>query len=964
MVTSFNGRVTSDAERSTRSFAVVLTWPETKNAEYEVVQRIVAAGRNIGCDVYVIDNDGYPLWWSKDEPLRSDERITRNECDFVISLHFESPRLYDIFSYIALWNPPEFYHLFGYPKTSERLVSHNDILSCHSDMADDHARNIFQGFGRQLPEPFPTLFHSLSQPYLEPQVSEQSRLFYIGINWERITGEKGRHHDLLERLDDEDLIHIYGPEEFLGVQPWRGFKNYKGEIPFDGRSVLPAISDAGICLAFSAAAHQRSGIMSNRLFEGLAAGAVIIANPHPFIDKYFADCVYVIDDQVDSAELSDRVRDKVLEIRRNPAEALERARAGQDRLKEKFSLEFCLEALIAAHPQRVEAHRGETNADARVSVILYYIGQDIATLESMIANAVRQTHATVDVTLVCDATLHDQYKARIEQACTGAIKSLRVICDRFLPASPEGKSAPRRLKPSGPAVYKALSGLETEFFSLMHPGEHWFSDHLSTLAQALRRNPESFFASSGKISEVSAKNRKTRRSIDSLSFKYFADLVDASYQEDAGRFLFRTSLVPKLPKSLFSLLDGRETCALELWGLIAGPLAQTNYASFLQPDFLTTHSTLPQIPAEQQSEFIRDSVRGNSDWIKLRSQWLNEGGTQGHRVPRLQPNHLYELRDGGDGLAFLREGFSQPETQFVWVDGLTARLEFEFLPSKAEQELVFSLGGRRAQQTGAVQLCTVVINDQVMLDQAPIEEGRTDLRISLPLAGETQPTKMRVTLRLHHAEQVTNSEGKVLDPRHLGLRMFTMGVFDATRPRLELNHLYETREGADGLRLIPMRGGFAHPEPEFTWIDGQIAQLELELPDRTSVQELVLVVSGRRSRETGADQLCTVSVNDQVLLDQVLVKERRTELRALLPLGSGPQLSKVTITLRLKHAEQVIDAEGKIIDPRNLGLQVFAVGVFELTETGSHRPSEVALITLNERLSNVIGHVRRLVSSK
>jgi hypothetical protein len=161
-----------------------------------------------------------------------------------------------------------------------------------------------------------------------------------------------------------------------------------------------------------------------------------------------------------------------------------------------------------------------------------------------------------------------------------------------------------------------------------------------------------------------------------------------------------------------------------------------------------------------------------------------------------------------------------------------------------------------------------------------------------------------------------------------------------------------------------MRGGFAHPEPEFTWIDGQIAQLELELPDRTSEQELVLVVSGRRSRETGADQLCTVSVNDQVLLDQVLVKERRTELRALLPLGSGPQLSKVTITLRLKHAEQVIDAEGKIIDPRNLGLQVFAVGVFEIAETGSHRPSDVALITLNERLSNVIGHVRRLVSPK
>jgi hypothetical protein len=126
-----------------------------------------------------------------------------------------------------------------------------------------------------------------------------------------------------------------------------------------------------------------------------------------------------------------------------------------------------------------------------------------------------------------------------------------------------------------------------------------------------------------------------------------------------------------------------------------------------------------------------------------------------------------------------------------------------------------------------------------------------------------------------------------------------------------------------------MRGGFSHPEPEFTWIDGQTAQLELELPGNISEKELVLVVSGRRSRETGADQLCTVSVNDQVLLDRVPVKERRTELRVPLSLPSGPQLSKVSITLQLNHAEQVIDAEGKIIDPRNLGLQVFAVGVFE-----------------------------------
>lgn len=953
MLTSTSREIANKGGSGRCSFAVVLTWPDTKNAEYEVIQRIVSAGQNIGCDVYVVDNDGYPLWSTIDEPLRSNERITQDECDFVISLHFESPRLYDIFSYVALWNPPEFYHLFGYQKTSERLVSHNDVLSCHSDMADDHALNLFRGFERHLPKPFPTLFHSLPKPYLEPRVSGQSRLFYIGINWERITGEKGRHHDLLERLDNEDLIDIYGPEEFLGVQPWRGFKNYKGSVPFDGKSVLPAISEAGICLAFSAAAHQRAGIMSNRLFEGLAAGAVVIANPHPFIDKYFADCVYVIDDQVDSAELADRVRDKVLEIRRNPAEALERARVGQQRLKEKFSLEFCLEALIAAHSERVAAHREAAVADTAVSVLLYYIGQDAATLESMIANAARQVGVKVDATLICDARLYRSHKAQIERACTGAVRSLRVISDHFIPEDKEAKRQSRRLKSSGPAVYEALSGVETEYFSLMHPGEHWFSDHLSTLVQTLSRNPASSFACSGKISEIGAKDGKTRRNIDSLSFKYFADLLDATYQEDAGRFLYRADLVSTLPRSLFTLLDGRENCALELWALIAGPLAQSNYASFLDSDRLTTYSVPPQIPGEHQSAFICDSVRGRREWMELRSQWLNEGATQGHRVPRLHPNHLYQLRDGGDGLAFMRDGFFQPEAQFVWIDGQTARLEFELPPSNADRELVLSVGGRRARDTGAIQLCTVVVDDQVLLDQAPVEEGKTELRAPLPVAAGTQPTKMRVTLRLHHAEQVTNAEGAVLDPRHLGLQVYGIGVFDAARRRIELNRLYETREGGDALHLPLMRAGFSHPEAEFTWIDGLTAKLELELPPRALNGELVLVVSGRTSRKTGGIQLCTVLVNDQVLLDQAPVAERRTELRAPLSLPSGAQSGKISVTLQLNHAEQVLDAGGKIIDPRRLGLQVFAVGVFEPHGPQIPLPSALAHDVPKERMRDL-----------
>ncbi|WP_447411939.1 hypothetical protein, partial [Clostridium perfringens] len=70
--------------------------------------------------------------------------------DFVISLHFESPRLFDLYSYAALWNPADFYFIFGYDKSSMKLVSHNDALSCGSDLADNHALNLFRGLGRPV----------------------------------------------------------------------------------------------------------------------------------------------------------------------------------------------------------------------------------------------------------------------------------------------------------------------------------------------------------------------------------------------------------------------------------------------------------------------------------------------------------------------------------------------------------------------------------------------------------------------------------------------------------------------------------------------------------------------------------------------------------------------------------------------------------------------------------------------
>ena len=353
-----------------KPFAIIHTWPELKNAEYEVLQRVLAAAENVNRPVIVVDNDGLIIWASPALNVALGEQIDRDMVEFAISLHFESPRKVDVYSYYALWQPLSFYFDFGYEKSVDRFLSHNDIMSCDSDIADAHALNLYASCGRMPRMPLPRLFHAVPQPYLEPRITADSRMFYIGINWERIGRPKGRFHDTLVALDGKGLISIYGPEKMFGVAPWEGFKSYEGELPFDGRSVKSAINRAGICLTLSSAAHRETGIMSNRLFEGFGGGAAVIATPNPLIDKHFADCVYLVDDSRGEAVLGQQVLEAVREIRNDTAEATRRTLEGQRRMREICSLEGSIERLYQHHPARVAHYQQTCLAEAEVAVVL------------------------------------------------------------------------------------------------------------------------------------------------------------------------------------------------------------------------------------------------------------------------------------------------------------------------------------------------------------------------------------------------------------------------------------------------------------------------------------------------------------------------------------------------------------------------------------------------------------------
>jgi len=774
MQSTLNGPSQEAGNSSRSSFAVVLTWPELKNAEYEVVQRICRAAANIGLHAWVVDNDGYPLWSNTENGPSPKRRLIRDECAFILSLHFESPRLYDIPTYTALWNPPEFYIGFGYSRTVAQLASHIDVLSCRSEIADAHAATIYAGLGRALLAPFPAFFHGVPRPYLEPRQTSASRLFYVGINWERITGEKGRHHDLLQQLDADDLISIYGPEELFGIAPWRGFATYRGSIPFDGESVVARINEAGICLALSSKAHQVSGIMSNRLFEALAAGAVVIANPHPFIDKYFADVAYVVDDRDPVEDVVAQIRDLVHRIRANPDEARARARLGQQRLAEAFSLEDCLENLFKVHQDRLGHFVRETLGSTRheVTVILDATAADPATTDRLLANIAAQSAVTIDLLVLGTPGCLERMQCQLGPA----IRSTQLFAVP-IEVLQDGKGS-RRSAASGPAFARALAAVRTPFFCTMQADDDCFSDHLATLAHALDRAPESSFACSGKLDEQLDKHDVARRRLESLTFEHFEAVAEAAYPRDAGRFLFRSALIPKLPHTVFALLDTLEHRLLMLWAFLDGPLAQTNYASYLRALEITAELPDPFFSQAQQHESIRDTVRGRQDWLRLVGtlRQFRPAASAATKRSALTLGRIYEMRKGSDGLSLLKEGFSVAEDAGIWIEGREGVLAFEIDESEKPEraEIVLCALGRDANADAAPQSCSVVINGQVA-GRVIVGSQPEVFRIPVPATVDLNPG-VSVTLRLRHADQVLDSSSKLLDERRLGLYLIAFGI--------------------------------------------------------------------------------------------------------------------------------------------------------------------------------------------
>lgn len=320
-------------------FGVVSNWPKLKNAEYEVIERLKISSKKIGYVCCVIDTQGTFL---------NSSDIEIKDLNFIISLHYDAPKSFQCNTFIALWNPMDFYYKFGLERTINNLLSYDgyllgsdhDFNNIHNDVMNSYLRLDLK-FNK------PYFFNSLYDNAFEYKtfLNSQKKIFYVGVNWEAISG-KGRFHDLFKMLDSENIIQFYGPKKINGVRPWRGFKSYKGEIPFDGSSLIDTANKLGISLVLSSNSHLMCDMMSSRLFESISAGAIVICDQNRFVKKHFKDNVLYVDTTKTNKLIFNQINSHYNWILRNQNLAAEKIKACQKIFAEKFSYKKTLPSLF------------------------------------------------------------------------------------------------------------------------------------------------------------------------------------------------------------------------------------------------------------------------------------------------------------------------------------------------------------------------------------------------------------------------------------------------------------------------------------------------------------------------------------------------------------------------------------------------------------------------------------------
>ncbi len=394
---------------------------EMKNAEQETLLRLEYCFKKQGHKLIVFDRNGFVTSDGADkgkyiEDINADFIFTYNALEFIITT------FPDVFSVFFHWVPSGFLANFQ----SKLLLN---SFNCYDSFVGTYQIDLFDKIDRIsiINVPFIGSSVPLDFSFSAKKLSVR-KLFYVGVNVEKKIGNM-RYETLFKRLDNSNKIDIYGPKKVYGMDNlWAGFKCYKGEIPFDGKSILEKINQAGICLALNSPMHNDANAVSNRTYEAAAAGALIISDDNKFVRKYFKDSVFYIDVNLPEEEIAKRVLEIVDWANENPDEAYEMAKRSNEIFKKELALDRMVEDTISAVKQEKSDICDITKQKDIVDVICFAYSQ--SEYDKICLEIDRQYYKNINLIVLSN------YELNIRKKDTFIKTDLEFKGDAFLKAIP------------------------------------------------------------------------------------------------------------------------------------------------------------------------------------------------------------------------------------------------------------------------------------------------------------------------------------------------------------------------------------------------------------------------------------------------------------------------------------------------------------------------------------------------
>lgn len=349
---------------------VISQWPKIKNAEYQLIE----AMKEVSLVVTVVDPFGVDI--STGEDLNSGNLY--DQFKFAIALHFDTPKLLNIKTYYWVANPLEYLYLkpeYGHV-TIDNIRSFDDYLFNGSTILKQQVKNLL---GEEFIDNGNYFYPSaaLQKIYPPKNVDAKHRgkttgkVFYCGINWERIISKDSRSQGLLSELECQGIIDIFGPAIASGVKVWDGFSSYKGEIPFDNSSLARTMQRYQAVLCMSSPAHIRSKTSSSRVFEAFAAGVPVISDKNEHVEKLFGSLVYYYDGVTDQ-EKSESIAYCLQQISRNKKDTQARVKKAQELIRDKYSFDVCLKRLVSNNESSQASRMASSQKRLSTQFILYH----------------------------------------------------------------------------------------------------------------------------------------------------------------------------------------------------------------------------------------------------------------------------------------------------------------------------------------------------------------------------------------------------------------------------------------------------------------------------------------------------------------------------------------------------------------------------------------------------------------